>query len=75
MLENYKCSCCEVWRKKSEIEHINHSTNEKGFPKQYIKCKECQKKGCIGICKIRKEWSDIRKGYKKCEEFRKHMKK
>ena len=51
MKEKYKCTCCECWSDKKGIDHISHSTGEKGYLCQYILCKACKKEGCLGLCK------------------------
>lgn len=50
MESSYKCSCCNCWNKKKDLDHISFSTDSKGNPKQYIKCKNCKKAECLINC-------------------------
>ena len=37
----YKCTDCEVFFEKKDIERISYSTDWQGNPKQHIVCKNC----------------------------------
>ena len=55
MKKKYKCSCCGCWYAEKDLDHISYSTDSTGSLKQYIFCKNCEKEGCLGLCKYMPE--------------------